>query len=199
MMPRGNADTLSITETGLRTTNASFDFDAIVFATGFDAMTGALTAIDIHSTDGSALKAKWEDGPRTYLGLMCAHFPNMFMITGPGSPSVLSNMHVSIEQDVDWITDCVAYLRKNDITRMEATQEAEDNWVLHGIEVANKTLYPKAASWYMGANIEGKPRVFMPYIGGVAAYKEKCAEVAAAGYTSFRLTGTAADVARAAE
>ena len=188
-----------ITETGLRTTNASFDFDAIVFATGFDAMTGALTAIDIHSTDGSALKAKWEDGPRTYLGLMCAHFPNMFMITGPGSPSVLSNMHVSIEQDVDWITDCVAYLRKNDITRMEATQEAEDNWVLHGIEVANKTLYPKAASWYMGANIEGKPRVFMPYIGGVAAYKEKCAEVAAAGYTSFRLTGTAADVARAAE
>ena len=188
----------AITPTGLRTTNASYDFDVIVFATGFDAMTGALTRIDIHSTDGSTLKAKWEDGPRTYLGLMCAHFPNLFMITGPGSPSVLSNMHVSIEQDVDWITQCLTDLRARGVRRIEATQDAEDNWVLHGIEVANKTLYPRAASWYMGANIEGKPRVFMPYIGGVAAYKEKCAEVAANGYTGFRLTG-AAEAAQAAE
>jgi cation diffusion facilitator CzcD-associated flavoprotein CzcO len=187
-----------ITPTGLRTREADYEFDAIVFATGFDAMTGALTAIDIHSTDGSTLKAKWEDGPRTYLGLMCAHFPNMFMVTGPGSPSVLSNMHVSIEQDVNWITDCLAYLRNHRVARIEATQEAEDNWVLHGIEVANKTLYPKAASWYMGANIEGKPRVFMPYIGGVNAYKEKCAEIAANGYTGYRLTGPSR-VAQAAE
>ncbi len=187
-----------ITPAGLRTREAEYEFDAIVFATGFDAMTGALTAIDIHSTDGSTLKRKWEDGPRTYLGLMCAHFPNMFMITGPGSPSVLSNMHVSIEQDVNWISDCLAYLRDHRVARMEATQEAEDNWVLHGIEVANKTLYPKAASWYMGANIEGKPRVFMPYIGGVNAYKQKCAEVAANGYTGFRLSPERS-VARAAE
>ena len=170
----------------------------IVFATGFDAMTGALTRIDIHSTDGSTLKAKWEDGPRTYLGLMCAHFPNLFMVTGPGSPSVLSNMHVSIEQDVDWITDCLVHLRARGVARIEATQQAEDAWVLHGIEVANTTLYPRAASWYMGANIEGKPRVFMPYIGGVAAYKRKCAEVAANGYEGFQLA--AADrVAQAAE
>ncbi len=187
-----------ITPTGLRTENAEYEFDAIVFATGFDAMTGALTAIDIHSTDSATLKQKWEDGPRTYLGLMCAHFPNMFMVTGPGSPSVLSNMQVSIEQDVNWISDCLAYLRDRGVTRMEATQEAEDNWVLHGIEVANKTLYPKAASWYMGANIEGKPRVFMPYIGGVNAYREKCTEIAANGYTGFRLTG-ASKVAQAAE
>ena len=187
-----------ITPTGLRTANASYEFDAIVFATGFDAMTGALTAIDIHSIDGSTLKQKWEDGPRTYLGLMCAHFPNMFMVTGPGSPSVLSNMHVSIEQDVNWISDCLAYLRANRVSRIEATQQAEDNWVLHGIEVANKTLYPKAASWYMGANIEGKPRVFMPYIGGVNAYREKCAAIAANGYEGFRLNSDAL-VARAAE
>ncbi len=187
-----------ITPSGLRTANADYEFDAIVFATGFDAMTGALTAIDIHATDGSTLKEKWEDGPRTYLGVMCAHFPNMFMITGPGSPSVLSNMHVSIEQDVNWISDCLAYLRARGVARMEATQAAEDNWVLHGIEVANTTLYPKAASWYMGANIEGKPRVFMPYIGGVNAYREKCAEIATNGYTGFRLTG-AARVAQAAE
>ncbi len=193
-----SAPITEITPTGLRTAKASYDFDVIVFATGFDAMTGALTRIDIHSTDGSTLAAKWEHGPRTYLGLMCAHFPNMFMITGPGSPSVLSNMHVSIEQDVNWISDCLANLRSKGVTRMEAAQESEDNWVLHGIEVANKTLYPKAASWYMGANIEGKPRVFMPYIGGVAAYKQKCAEVAANGYAGFRLTG-AAKVAQAAE
>ena len=187
----------ALTETGLRTAAAGYDFDAIVFATGFDAMTGALTGIDIQGTDGTTLKQKWEHGPRTYLGLMCAHFPNMFMITGPGSPSVLSNMHVSIEQDVDWITDCLAALRGRGVKRMEATQQAEDDWVLHGIEVANKTLYPKAASWYMGANIAGKPRVFMPYIGGVASYKQKCAEVAASGYTGFQLSGANAAAAAA--
>jgi cyclohexanone monooxygenase len=186
-----------ITPTGLRTANASYDFDAIVFATGFDAMTGALTAIDIHSTDGSTLKQKWEHGPRTYLGLMCAHFPNMFMVTGPGSPSVLSNMHVSIEQDVNWISDCLGWLRAHDVTRMEATQASEDSWVLHGIDVANKTLYPKAASWYMGANIAGKPRVFMPYIGGLNVYREKCSAIAANRYEGFVLTG--APVAQAAE
>ena len=165
--------------------------DAIVFATGFDAMTGALQAIDIAGRDGALLRDRWEAGPRTYLGLMSAGFPNLFMITGPGSPSVLSNMMVSIEQHVDWIIDCLAHLRAQRLTVIEPTQQAEDDWVAHGSEVAHKTLYPKAASWYMGANIPGKPRVFMPYIGGVGAYREICDEVAAKGYTGFRLSGGA--------
>ena len=183
---------------GLRTGRETYEFDAIVFATGFDAMTGALTNMGVEGTDGIALEAEWRDGPRTYLGLMAAGFPNMFMITGPGSPSVLSNMMVSIEQDVNWISDCLAWLRDNGVARMEATRAAQDAWVLHGIEVANTTLYPKAASWYMGANIPGKPRVFMPYIGGIAVYREKCAEIAANSYTGFALTG-GERVARAAE
>jgi cyclohexanone monooxygenase len=187
-----------ITPTGLRTTAAEYKFDAIVFATGFDAMTGALTRIDIHSTEGTTLASEWEHGPRTYLGLMAAGFPNMFMVTGPGSPSVLSNMMVSIEQDVNWITDCLAHLRAKGLKRIEATREAQEDWVLHGIEVANKTLYPKAASWYMGANIEGKPRVFMPYIGGVKSYADRCAEIAANGYRGFRLS-EGSKVAQAAE
>ena len=187
-----------ITPTGLRTTAAEYEFDAIVFATGFDAMTGALTRIDIHSTEGTTLASEWEHGPRTYLGLMAAGFPNMFMVTGPGSPSVLSNMMVSIEQDVNWITDCLAHLRAKGLKRIEATREAQEDWVLHGIEVANKTLYPKAASWYMGANIEGKPRVFMPYIGGVKSYADRCAEIAANGYRGFRLS-EGSKVAQAAE
>ncbi len=188
-----------LTPTGLKTAAEEFEFDAIVFATGFDAMTGALTNMGVEGTGGVTLEAEWRDGPRTYLGLMAAQFPNMFMITGPGSPSVLSNMMVSIEQDVNWITGCMAHLRANGVARMEATREAQEAWVLHGIEVANKTLYPKAASWYMGANIPGKPRVFMPYIGGIATYREKCAEIAANGYTGFALTGGIAQVARAAE
>ena len=128
------------------------------------------------------LRQKWEGGPTTYLGLMTAGFPNLFMITGPGSPSVLSNMMVSIEQHVDWIADCVAYLRAHRLDCIEATQAAEDAWVAHGNEVAHKTLYPLANSWYMGVNIPGKPQVFMPYIGGVGAYRDTCDEVAADGY-----------------
>jgi cyclohexanone monooxygenase len=132
---------------------------------------------------------------------MTAGFPNMFMITGPGSPSVLSNMMVSIEQHVDWVADCLAYLREHGIAAMEADQAAEDAWVEHGNEVAHRTLYPKAASWYMGANVPGKPRVFMPYIGGVGAYRVKCDEVAANGYEGFRLepAGGGATASQAAE
>ena len=129
---------------------------------------------------------------------MVAGFPNLFTITGPGSPSVLSNMMVSIEQHVDWIADCLAYLGANGVRTIEAMQEAEDAWVAHGMEVANRTLYPRAASWYMGANIPGKPRVFMPYIGGVDAYADKCDEVAAKGYEGFRIR-EAGRVAQAAE
>src|SRR5262249_31007734 len=123
-----------------------------------------------------------------YLGLMVAGFPNMFLITGPGSPSVLSNMMVSIEQHVDWVADCVAHQQAHDIAAMEATQDAEDTWVAHVNEVAHTTLYPQANSWYMGANIPGKPRVFLPYIGGVPVYRAICHDVAAKGYEGFALT-----------
>ena len=177
---------------GVRTSAAEYKVDCIVFATGFDAMTGALTKIAITGRGGLPLADKWAAGPRTYLGLMTAEFPNLFTITGPGSPSVLSNMIVSIEQHVDWIADCVAHLRANGIAAIEADPAAEQAWVAHVNEVAYQTLYPQANSWYMGANIEGKPRVFMPYIGGVGAYRQKCDEVAANGYEGFRLIPRAA-------
>jgi cyclohexanone monooxygenase len=176
-----------ITAQGVRAGDTEYALDAIVYATGFDAMTGALLNIDIRA-DGMTLRRKWEAGPRTYLGLMTAGFPNMFMITGPGSPSVLSNMMVSIEQHVDWIADCVAYLRSRGVDCIEATEAAEDAWVAHGNEVAHKTLYPLANSWYMGVNIPGKPQVFMPYIGGVGAYRDICDEIAADGYRGFTLS-----------
>ena len=173
--------------------------DDIVFATGFDAMTGALTRVAIHGAAGETLAEKWEAGPRTYLGLCAAGFPNMFMITGPGSPSVLSNMIVSIEQHVDWTIACIGHMRARGLTRIEATQQAEDAWVAHNNEVADRTLYPQAASWYMGANVPGKPRVFMPYIGGVGTYRQLCDEIAAKGYEGFALQGAPAPVPAAAE
>ena len=160
-----------------------------MLATGFDAMTGSVAKIDIRGRNGQTLNQKWAEGPRTYLGLMSAGFPNLFVITGPGSPSVLSNMMVSIEQHVDWITDCVAHMRDRGFETMEAKREAEDKWVAHVNEVAYSTLYPQANSWYMGANIPGKPRIFMPYIGGVGVYRQICNEVAAKGYEGFRMTG----------
>jgi cyclohexanone monooxygenase len=175
---------------GLRTQDQSYALDSIVFATGFDAMTGALLSIDIRGRSGKTLKEKWAEGPRTYLGVAVPGFPNLFTITGPGSPSVLSNMIVSIEQHADWIADCIDYLRQQGRAAIEATMEAEDEWVQHVNEVGHLTLYPLANSWYMGANIPGKPRIFMPYIGGVGVYRQKCDEVAAKGYEGFRLTGT---------
>jgi len=176
-----------ITPAGLRTTAAEYAFDCLVFATGFDAMTGALLNIDIRGRAGATLKQVWEGGPRTYLGIQVAGFPNLFTITGPGSPSVLSNMLVSIEQHVDWITDCVEYLRAHEVPFIEATIEAQDAWVEHVNLVANFTLFPQANSWYIGANIPGKPRVFMPYVGGVGIYAQKCNEVVANGYEGFAL------------
>ena len=177
----------AITPRGVRTRDAEYAFDSLVFATGFDAMTGALLKIDIRGRGGQTLRDKWTSGPRTYLGLAVAGFPNLFMITGPGSPSVLSNMIVSIEQHVDWIADCIAALRRQERARIEATTEAEDRWVAHVNEVGHMTLYPRARSWYMGANVPGKPRIFMPYIGGVGVYRQKCDEVAARGYEGFTL------------
>ncbi len=176
-----------ITPIGLRTAGADYPLDSIVFATGFDAMTGALRNIEIRGRAGVSLGEKWSQGPRTYLGLMMAGFPNLFTITGPGSPSVLSNMVVSIEQHVEWIADCIAWLRDRRLTTIEPTAAAEDAWVAHVNEVANYTLFPLANSWYVGANIPGKPRTFMPYVGGVGTYREKCDEVAARGYEGFEL------------
>jgi cyclohexanone monooxygenase len=165
------------------------EVDALVLATGFDAMTGSVAKIDIRGRDGQTLNQKWAQGPKTYLGLMSAGFPNLFIITGPGSPSVLSNMMVSIEQHVDWIADCIGYMRDRGLEVMEASKEAEDKWVTHVNEVAHSTLYPQANSWYMGANIPGKPQIFMPYIGGVGAYRQICNNVAAKGYKGFAMTG----------
>ncbi len=180
----------------VRTGARDYEVDALVLATGFDAMTGSVAKIDITGRNGRTLNQKWAEGPKTYLGLMSAGFPNLFIITGPGSPSVLSNMMVSIEQHVDWITDCIAWMGDRGLEVMEAKQDAEDNWVAHVNEVAHTTLYPQANSWYMGANIPGKPQIFMPYIGGVGAYRQICNDVAAKGYEGFAMT--AAEQPRAA-
>jgi cyclohexanone monooxygenase len=177
----------AITPRGVRTADAAYELDSLVFATGFDAMTGALLAIDIRGRGGRTLREAWADGPRTYLGIAIAGFPNLFTITGPGSPSVLSNMIVSIEQHVDWIADCLLHLRSRSLVAIEAEPAAQDRWVAHVNEVGHATLYPRARSWYMGANVPGKPRVFMPYVGGVGAYRQVCDDVAARGYEGFAL------------
>ena len=177
----------AFTPRGLRTRDAAYALDSVVFATGFDAMTGALLAIDVRGRGGASLRDRWSAGPRTYLGLAIAGFPNLFTITGPGSPSVLSNMIVSIEQHVDWIADCISHLRARGLRVVEASVEAEDAWVAHVNELGDATLYPRARSWYTGANVPGKPRVFMPYVGGVNAYRRVCDDVAARGYAGFTL------------
>jgi cyclohexanone monooxygenase len=173
----------------VRTGGKDYEVDALVLATGFDAMTGSVAKIDISGRGGQTLNQKWAEGPKTYLGLMSAGFPNLFIITGPGSPSVLSNMIVSIEQHVDWIAEVIAFMRDRGVEAIEADKEAEDQWVAHVNEIAHTTLYPQANSWYMGANIPGKPQIFMPYIGGVAVYRQICNDVAAKGYEGFVMTG----------
>src|SRR4051812_46058256 len=183
---------------GVRSGGRDYEVDALVLATGFDAMTGSVAKIDIRGRSGETLNGKWAEGPRTYLGLMSAGFPNLFIVTGPGSPSVLSNMMVSIEQHVDWISDCLAYMRDRGVAALEATHHAEDKWVAHVNDVATGTLYPQANSWYMGANIPGKPQIFMPYIGGVGPYRQICNDVAAKGYEGFVMTGAAQPMKMAA-
>ena len=172
---------------GVRTTVQTYAVDSVVYATGFDAMTGALLAVDIKGKGGISLRQKWEGGPRTLLGVATADFPNFFMITGPGSPSVLSNVVMSIEQHVEWLSGLLAFAQNRNARVVEAQTAAEDQWVAHVNEVANKTLYPLANSWYLGANIPGKPRVFMPYVGGVGAFREKCDAIARDGYAGFTL------------
>jgi len=178
----------AITGAGIQVDGRVHTLDSIVFATGFDAMTGALLKIDIRGRGGVTLAEKWAGGPRTYLGLAVAGFPNLFTITGPGSPSVLTNMLPSIEQHVDWIADCLGYLRHRGAARIEATVDAEDAWVSHVNELAQASLRSTTDSWYVGANIPGKPRVFMPYIGGFPAYVRTCDDVATNGYEGFALT-----------
>ncbi len=187
-----------VTAAGVRTTAEDFECDALVFATGFDAMTGALNRVAIRGRGGEALREKWAAGPRTHLGLLSAGFPNLYLITGPGSPSVLSNMLVSIEQHVDWVSDLLAHMARAGLATVEPTREAEDGWVEEVQRVAHLTLYPRAASWYMGANVPGKPRLFMPYVGGVGAYRELCDNVAARGYPGFAFDAQGA-AAQAAE
>ncbi|CAF3789999.1 unnamed protein product [Rotaria magnacalcarata] len=177
-----------ITPTGIRIKEKIYEVDDIVFATGFDAMTGPLLEIDIRGRSNKSIRDKWAEGPRTYLGLMIADFPNLFIVAGPGSPSVLTNMTVAIEQHVDWITECLKYLSKNHYHTIEPQVEAENNWVLHVNEIANLTLLPLANSWYVGANIVGKPRVFMPYIGGFNLYAKKCQDIVNNDYEGFTCT-----------
>ena len=171
-----------ITPAGIKTSKQEYPVDAIVYAIGFDAMTGALDKIDIAGKGGAKLKDAWAAGPKTYLGLMVAGFPNLFLVTGPGSPSVLCNMAVAIEQHVEWISDCIGWMADHQAGSIEATEAAQDDWVAHVNEVAQATIFPHANSWYLGANVPGKPRVFMPYIGGFPVYRDKCNEVAAKGY-----------------
>lgn len=178
-----------ITPSGVDTAQGHFEFDALVYATGFDAMTGALLRMDIHGRNNQTLNDAWQAGPRTYLGLQVAGFPNLFMITGPGSPSVLSNMIVSIEQHVDWIADCISHMQSHQLGSIEATADAESSWVAHVNQVAEGTMFtaPSCNSWYLGANIPGKPRIFMPYVGGVGEYRKKCDAVVANNYEGFVL------------
>ena len=175
----------TVTPAGVKTRAREYRVDAIVYAIGFDAMTGALNRIDIRGRGGARLKDAWAVGPRTYLGLMVAGFPNLFLVTGPGSPSVLCNMAVAIEQHVEWISACIGWMSERQAGSIEAAEAAQDEWVAHVNAVAQMTVYPLANSWYLGANVPGKPRVFMPYIGGFPAYRDKCDDVAAKGYEGF--------------
>jgi cyclohexanone monooxygenase len=184
-----------ITRNAVETASRRFEIDALVFATGFDAVTGALLKVDIRGRDGLSLKEAWADGPRSYLGLSVAGFPNLFTITGPGSPSVIGNVITNCEQHVDWIADCIRYMREQSLQTIEPTPEAERDWVAHVAEVADRTLFPEANSWYLGLNIPGKPRVFMPYIG--EGYRQTCREIVAEGYRGF-VFGSAASAAKEA-
>ncbi len=178
-----------ITPTGIQVAETHYDLDTLVYATGFDAMTGALLKANITGKDGTKLNDKWAHGPVAFLGLQMAGFPNLFTVTGPGSPSVLCNMLVAIEQHVNWIGDCITYLREHNLDGIEPLPQSELDWIAHVNEVAQGTMYtaPSCNSWYLGANIEGKPRIFMPYVGGYPRYREKCEQVASSDYEGFQL------------
>jgi cation diffusion facilitator CzcD-associated flavoprotein CzcO len=176
---------VELTEQGIRTSQNNYEFDCIIFATGFDAMTGAMLRIDIRGREGVRLKDKWADGPNTYLGLMTAGFPNLFITTGPQSPSVLYNMVLGNEYHVEWISDCIEYMRRSVLDVVDATVPAEKEWVQTVNAIGDATLFTKANSWYVGANVPGKPRVVLPYLGGFKSYKDKCEEVVRNDYEGF--------------
>ena len=179
----------AIDATGIQTSEAHYDLDVLVYATGFDAMTGALLKANITGKHGQTLNEKWQYGPVAYLGLQVNGFPNLFTITGPGSPSVLCNMLVAIEQHVNWIAECIGFVTENDIATIEPRAESEVDWIAHVNEVAEGTMYttPSCNSWYLGANIADKPRIFMPYVGGYPRYRAKCEHEAQSGYAGFQL------------
>jgi cyclohexanone monooxygenase len=179
-----------VTPDGIETEQGFFPLDVIVYATGFDAMTGALNRIDVRGRDGVLMRDAWlAEGPRSYLGLMVAGFPNLFTITGPGSPSVLTNMISSIEQHSQWIVDCIGHMREKGLTTIEAEPEAQEDWVTHVAELAQGgvRVHESCTSWYLGANVPGKVRVYMPYAGGLNVYRDRCDEIAGRGYAGFTL------------
>ena len=175
-----------VTREGLKTTDNAYEVDVLIFATGFDAMTGSILKVDIRGRSNLSIRDKWSAGPRTYLGLSVPGFPNMFMVSGPGSPSVLTNMIVSIQQHVEWISDCIAWMDETSHKTIEATVSAEANWVEHVNAIAHKTLFPSCNSWYLGANVPGKTRVFMPLLG-FPGYVRRCDKVASENYDGFTL------------
>ena len=187
-----------VTRSSVVTSNATIELDALVCATGYDALTGAVLNIDLHGRGGQTLKQQWAGGPRTYLGLMTTGFPNLFIITGAGSPSVLVNMVVGIEHHVEWICDCIEHLRSKGLATIEAGKPAEDRWVAHVNAAADKTLFPLANSWFLGANIPGKPRVFMPYVAKIGVYRKECQDIADEGYAGFVLAAAPEDQRNAA-
>ena len=194
---RGNVTLVNIKEApiervsaqGVHTAADCYPLDVLVYATGFDAITGALLRMDIRGRDDLPLRKDWEAGSRSFLGVAIAGFPNLFIVTGPGSPSVLSNMIVSIEQHVEWITDCIAYLRAHEIATIEACSDTQSTWMKNVGVVADYTLFSKGESWYKGSNIPGKPRLFLPYLGGVGTFRDICHAIAAEGYSGFTLQG----------
>lgn len=176
-----------ITAKGVKTGNAEYELDVMIFATGFDAVTGALNRIDIRGKGGQALKDKWSNGPETYLGLLSAGFPNLFTVLGPTNGGTFCNIPRCIEQNVEWVTECIAYMRKNGFERISTTRESEDKWSQHVDETVNQTLLPQTPTWFFGANVPGKKRTFLMYAGGHPLYRQKCDEVAANGYEGFVL------------
>jgi len=179
---------LRMTPGGIATSEGELPFDMVIFATGFDALSGAAARIAITGCDGRTLKDKWAEGPRTYLGIGSSGFPNLFLVTGPGSPGPLTAMIRTIEQHVDWMVDCMIWMRAHGLAVIDARPDYEAAWMDHVQEVADGTLYPRADSWYIGANVPGKPRRFMPYLGGLGAYRARCDEEASSGYPGFALS-----------
>lgn len=181
-------------EHGIRTSR-DHELDVVILATGFDAVTGALLAMDIRGLEGANLSKHWADGPRSFLGLGVAGYPNLFTITGPLSPAVLANVPTCVEQHVDWIADCISYMRSNGLNYIEATEEAESAWADHATTVAEATLWPETKSWYSGDNVPGKPRAFSAYVGGFHNYKASCDQVAQNGYQGFKVASVNAGYA----